>query len=160
MKQIINTNQNDWAALFARVAVAIAIFPHGAQKLLGWFEGGGFAGTMQFLTTGVNLPWIIGLLVIVIEFFGSVFLFFGFLTRIAAFGILVNFIGVVLSAHFYSGFFMNWGMISGKPEGIEYFILLFGATIVSLIAGGGKTSIDAMLSKRPISGKSLQPNIA
>lgn len=155
MKNIIKTNPNNWTALFARLALAITIFPHGAQKLLGWFGGGGFDGTMQFFTAGINLPWIIAFLVILIEFFGSLFLFFGFITRIAAFGILVNFIGVVLSSHFYNGFFMNWGMASGKPEGIEYFILLFGLTLISLIAGGGKASIDAALSD-----KKFQPSLA
>lgn len=143
MKRIIETDPNNWTALFARLAIAITIFPHGAQKLLGWFGGGGFEGTMQYFTTGANIPWVLAFLVIVIEFFASIFLLFGFMTRIAAFAILANFIGVVITAHLGSGFFMNWGMAAGTPEGIEYFILLFGLTIISLIAGGGKASIDA-----------------
>lgn len=155
MKNIIKTNADNWPALFARLAIAITIFPHGAQKLLGWYGGGGFEGTMAFMTQGAGLPWIIGLLVIIVEFFCSVFLLFGFLTRIAALGILANFIGVVLFAHSGSGFFMNWGMASERPEGIEYFVLLFGLSLISLIAGGGKASIDAILSN-----KRLQPRIA
>lgn len=145
---LVKTNPGNWAALAARLAVAIAIFPHGAQKLLGWFGGGGFGGTMDFLTISVNLPWIIALLVIIIEFFASVFLFFGFITRVAAFGMLVNFIGVVLSSGFYNGFFMNWGMRTGKPEGFEYFVLLFGLIIILLISGGGKASLDAIVFKK------------
>lgn len=145
MKSIIQTNANNRAALFARLAIAITIFPHGAQKLLGWFGGGGFEGTMAFMTQGAGLPWIIGFLVIIIEFFGALFLFFGYFTRIAAAAVIINFVGIVFSSHLHSGFFMNWGMVAGKTEGLEYFILLFGLALSILITGGGKASIDAVL---------------
>ncbi len=46
MKKIIATNPNNSAALAARLALGIAIFPHGAQKLLGLFGGYGFTGTV------------------------------------------------------------------------------------------------------------------
>lgn len=145
MKSILATNSGNWAPLFARLAIAIAIFPHGAQKLLGWFGGGGFSGTMGFFTHTVGLPWIIGFLVIMIEFFAPLLLVLGLLTRLAAFAIGVNFIGVLFSSILPNGFFMNWSMQGGKGEGIEYFVLLFGLVIVSLIAGGGKASIDGAL---------------
>lgn len=147
MKKILATNPENWPAFIARLAVAIAIFPHGAQKLLGWFGGGGFNGSMHFLTSIVGLPWLIGFLVIIIEFFGTLCLLFGFITRIAALGVIVNFLGVVISSQFYNGFFMNWGMTANQPEGLEYFILLFGLAIISLIAGGGKASVDAALTR-------------
>lgn len=146
MKKILQTDANNWAGLLARIAIAVAIFPHGAQKLLGWFGGGGFSGSMDYFTGMVGLPWIIGFLVILIEFFGTLLLLFGFLTRVAAIGVIINFLGVVISSHFYSGFFMNWGMQASKPEGLEYFILLFGLACISLIVGGGKASVDAALA--------------
>jgi putative oxidoreductase len=155
MKKIIGTNTNNWAALLARLALAITIFPHGAQKLLGWFGGGGFEGSMTFLTQGAGLPWIVGFLVIIIEFFGPLLLVFGLLTRVAAFAIGVNFIGVVFTAMLHNGFFMNWGMQGGKGEGLEYFILLFGLILISMIAGGGKASLDAAWS-----GKKVQSNLS
>ena len=147
MNRIIATNTNNWTALIARLAIGITILPHGAQKLLGWFEGYGFNGTMGFLTAGGGLPYIFALLVILIEFFGSLFLIFGFLTRVSAFGIIALFIGVVFTSHINNGFFMNWGMEAGKGEGLEYFILLFGLAVISLIAGGGKASVDAAILK-------------
>ncbi len=147
MKKILTTRPDNWAALIARVSLAVTIFPHGAQKLLGWFGGGGFNGTMSFFTSVAHLPWIIGFLVIIIEFFGSLFLFFGFFTRLAAAAMIANFLGVVLSSHFYNGFFMNWGMAANKPEGLEYFILLFGLALISLISGSGKAGIDVTLIK-------------
>lgn len=150
MKKIFSTDLNNNAALITRVALGIVVFPHGAQKLLGWFGGYGFEGTMGFLTGVVGLPFIIGLLVILIEFFGALFLISGFATRIAALGIIGNFIGVVVSSHLSSGFFMNWSAQANQGEGLEYFILLFGLALVSLIAGGGRASVDGLISKREV----------
>lgn len=146
MKKIFATNSENTTALIARLALGIVVFPHGAQKLLGWFGGYGFEGTMGFLTGAAGLPWIVALLVILIEFFGAVFLIAGFATRLAALCIIGTFVGVVLTSHLNSGFFMNWYKQPNTGEGLEYFILLFGLAIVSLIAGGGKASIDAVIS--------------
>ncbi|OOV20488.1 DoxX family protein [Flavobacterium sp. LM4] len=147
MKKILSTNTNNISALLARLTLGIVVFPHGAQKLLGWYGGYGFEGTMGFLTEQAGLPYLIALLVILIEFFGALFLIFGFATRVAAFGILVNFIGVVITTHLHSGFFMNWYSEPNKGEGLEYFVLLFGLTLIALISGGGKASIDGLISE-------------
>ena len=150
MKKLLSTNPENITALVARLALGIAVFPHGAQKLIGWFDGYGFNGTMGFLTGGAGLPWIVALLVILIEFFGALFLIAGFATRLAAFGVIVNFLGVVLTSHIHNGFFMNWYKQPNQGEGLEYFILLFGLGIVSLIAGGGKWSVGAVLTNKTI----------
>jgi putative oxidoreductase len=154
MKKLLATNSNNWTALFARVALGITIFPHGAQKLLGWFGGYGYSGTMGFLTTQAHLPWILAFLVIIIESIGALALIVGFGTRIAAFGMLANFLGILFTTHLNNGFFMNWYSQPGKGEGIEYFILVFGLAIVSIIAGGGKASIDAALAGKGLKLKS------
>lgn len=148
MNKILATNSNSWIALIARIALGVAIFPHGAQKLLGWFGGYGFSGTMGYLTTQAHLPYIVALLVILIEFFGSLFLIFGFLTRIATIGFIAEFIGVVYTIHAANGFFMNWNMQPNKGEGWEYFILLFGLSLIALISGGGKASVDSVIAKK------------
>jgi putative oxidoreductase len=147
MKNLFSTNPNNVSELVARLVLGFVIFPHGAQKLLGWFGGYGFTGTMGFLTSTAGLPWIVALLVILIEFFGSLLLIVGFATRLAAFCIIVEFIGVVLSTHIHNGFFMNWYAVPKKGEGLEYFILLFGLAIITLINGGGKASVDAAITK-------------
>src|SRR5206468_5827878 len=118
---ILKTNSENWYALIARLAIAIVIFPHGAQKLFGWFNGFGFQGTMGFLTGMVKLPYAVAVLVILIESIGSLLLLVGFLSRIAALGILGLFIGIVLKIHLANGFFMNWNG-NQKGEGIEYFL--------------------------------------
>jgi putative oxidoreductase len=147
MNKIIATNSNNWPALIARLALGLTIFSHGAQKLLGWFGGYGFSGTMGYFTTQAHLPYIIGLLVILIEFIGSLFLIFGFLSRVAALGFIGIYIGAVATIHAANGFFMNWNMEAAKGEGWEYFILLFALAIIVLISGGGKASIDAAITK-------------
>src|SRR5437763_13174767 len=146
MKNLLSTNPDNWTALIIRLAVGIVIFPHGAQKLFGWFNGYGFQGTMGFLTGNAHLPWIVAFLVILIESIGSLFLIFGFLTRIAAFGMFVNFLGILVTSHINNGFFMNWYSTPNKPEGFEYHLLGLGITLALLIACGGKWSIDAVLS--------------
>lgn len=149
MKTLVATNPHNWAALAARLALGIAIFPHGAQKVFGWFGGQGIKGTMAFLTEGAGLPFLIAVLVILIEFLGSLFLIAGFYTRVAAFCFICHFFGVVLFSGFQYRFFMNWGGTQ-QGEGLEYFILLFGLALSLLITGGGKASLDASLFKRKI----------
>lgn len=150
MNKIIATNSSNWTPLIARFALGLTIFPHGAQKLLGWFGGYGFTGTMGFFTTQVHLPYIVGFLFILIEFFGSLFLIFGFLTRLSAIGLMVIYTGAIITVHAANGFFMNWNSAPGKGEGWEYFIMLFGLSFIALIWGGGKASIDAAITKKQI----------
>ena len=155
MKRLLATNPSNITALIARLALGITLFPHGAQKLFGAFGGYGFSGTMGFLTTQAGLPYILALLVILIESIGSLFVLFGFLTRIAAFGIFVQFIGVVLKIHLANGFFMNWTGTQ-KGEGIEYFILLLSLALILIIKGGGKASVDAAITANSNTKKSIR----
>jgi putative oxidoreductase len=130
-----------------RWTLAVVLFPHGAQKLLGWFGGHGFQGTMGYLTDGIGLPWVIALLVIVIEFFGPLGLALGLLSRPAAFGIASVMVGAVATTHWPHGFFMNWaGNQAG--EGFEYHLLAIGMALALMIRGGGAGSIDLLLSRK------------
>jgi putative oxidoreductase len=145
MSKLLRTS--DSTALFVlRIILAVIVFPHGAQKLLGWFGGYGFKGTMGFLTGMMHLPYFIGLLVICIEFFGSLLLIFGALTRVAALGIIGLFAGIVYTSHIQNGFFMNW---SGKNagEGYEFHLLVMGTALALLIGGAGRWSVDRAISK-------------
>ena len=146
MKKILATNEN-YTATIIRIVLGVVLFPHGAQKLLGWFGGYGFNGTMGFLTGAIGLPWILALLVILIEFFGAIALIFGFATRIVAVGIISLFTGIIFTAHLAHGFFINW---SGQQqgEGYEYHLLIIGMAIALLVSGAGKWSIDYALQKK------------
>src|SRR5215213_1517108 len=134
MKNLFRTNSGNWSALVARLAIAIVVFPHGAQKLFGWFGGYGFQGTMGFLTTQVGLPYIVALFVILIESIAALMILFGFATRIVALGIFGLFTGILLKIHLANGFFMNWNG-QQKGEGMEYFILLLSLALILMISG-------------------------
>lgn len=138
---------DDSTALVARLALGIVILPHGAQKLLGWFGGGGFSGTLEFFASTFGVPAFLTVLVIVAEFFGGLGLIVGFLSRLAAFGVACVMVGAVfIAGHLQNGFFMNWtGQQEG--EGFEYHLLAVGLALVVMIAGSGKASVDRALTR-------------
>ena len=146
LQKLIRTD-DDVVGLVMRLALGIVIFPHGAQKMLGWFGGGGFGGTIQFFDQMMGIPAFLTVLVIFAEFFGSLGLIAGLLTRVAAFGVGCVMVGAFLLVHIHVGFFMNWtGAQQG--EGFEYHILALGLVIGLLIKGGGLASLDRLLQQR------------
>lgn len=141
------TGAFDLLTLVLRLALGAVILPHGAQKLLGWFGGYGYRGTMGYFTGTMRIPYPLGVLAILAESFGALALIVGFLTRPAALGITVVMVVAALTSHRRHGFFMNWfGNQAG--EGIEFFILAVGIALVLVLAGGGALSLDALLASR------------
>ena len=146
LNKLIET-EKDAGALAARLALGFAMFPHGAQKVLGLFGGAGFSDTMKFFTENMGIPWVFALLAIIAEFFGALGLITGLLTRVAAFGIGATMAVAVWMIHWSNGFFMNWsGDRAG--EGWEYHLLVIGLAVVLMIRGGGALSLDSMLAAR------------
>ena len=76
--------------MLVRLGLGIMILPHGMQKVFGWFGGYGFERTLNAFTQEMHIPWILALTAILAEFLGGLGLIFGFLTRIAAFGVGAN----------------------------------------------------------------------
>lgn len=146
MAKTLKTNF-DWAALLLRLFLALVLFPHGAQKLLGWFGGFGFEGSMQYFTGQVGLPWVIGFLVIVIEFFGPLALALGIAVRFSAASIAVVMIGIITTT-FHDHFFMDWFGIQ-HTEGMEFFLLAIGIALGLVFTGAGVYSIGHLLSDEP-----------
>lgn len=130
-----------WSGLFLRLVLAVVMFPHGAQKVLGWWGGHGFDGTMGFLTGTVGLPWLVALLVIAIEFLGPLALAIGALTRLAALGMVAVMVGAIATVHASHGFFMNWSGAQ-QGEGFEYHLLVIGIALALLSGGAGRFSLD------------------
>jgi len=147
MKQKIFLTNNDWTGLILRLTVGAIIFPHGAQKMLGWFGGYGFAGTMNYFIGTLHLPWIIAFMVIIIEFFGSLFLLAGVASRIWAVLLIALMIGIIFTSHIENGFFLNW-YGTNKGEGYEYHLLVIGLSIATLLNGSGKFSVDKFFTNR------------
>jgi putative oxidoreductase len=146
LQLLLNTN-NSAAPLIARLTLGVVMFPHGAQKMLGWFGGHGFSGTMNFFTGSMHIPALFAFLAILAEFAGSLGLILGGLTRVAAFGIGINMVVAILTVHGANGFFMNW-MGNQKGEGFEYHLLAIGLALIVLINGAGKASLDGLLARQ------------
>lgn len=147
MVQRVLATRPDYGVLAARLALGLVIFPHGAQKALGWFGGYGFSGTMGFFTQQMGIPAPFALLAIAAEFLGALGLITGLFGRVAAFGVMVTMAVAALMVHLPHGFFMNWfGAQAG--EGIEFFILAIGLALVVIIKGSGALSLDGLLTKR------------
>lgn len=142
LNRLLGTD-GSYTAFILRLTAGIVMFPHGAQMLLGWFGGSGFSGTMQYLTGMEGLPWIIGFMVIMIEFFGSLLLLAGAIIRPVAVAMIIIFIGMIMSGHLEHGFFMNW-LGNQKGEGFEYHLLMLGICTGLIITGGGKYSVDSI----------------
>ena len=136
---------DSWAGLILRVGLGGVILAHGAQKLLGWFGGHGFEGTMGFFTQTMGLPWLVAFLVIIGESLGSLGLIAGFLTRFTAASFIVIMIGAIATVHWPQGFFMNW---SGQQqgEGFEYHLLVIAMSAALIAIGGGKWALDGVIA--------------
>ena len=148
MKNKIFRTNNDWTGLVTRLTIGLILFPHGAQKMLGIFGGYGFSGTMGFFTGTMHLPWLIGFLVIIIEFIGSLSLIAGFASRLWSALVIIEMLGAVVTTHLKNGFFMNWAGTQ-KGEGYEFHLLIIGLALAILINGSGKFSADKKLQTNP-----------
>jgi putative oxidoreductase len=140
VRKLFLTDDNTATAIL-RLVLGVVFFAHGAQKMLGWFGGFGFSGTMNFFTGAMHIPAPFALLAIAAEFFGGLGLIVGLLTRIAAFGIAVNMVVAIVKVHSAVGFFMNWNGTQ-KGEGFEYHLLVLAITSFLMIRGAGAFSID------------------
>ena len=70
-----------------------------------------------------------------------------------------------MMVHASNGFFMNW-MGNEKAEGFEYHLLALGLSLVAIVGGGGKGSVDSLLARsraeqsHPDSSKESRINLA
>lgn len=146
MRALFRTDDS-WTGLILRLTLGVVMFPHGAQKLLGWYDGYGFSGTMGFFTGTMHLPWMIGFLVIIGEFFGSLGLLAGLLTRFTAASLSVIMLGAIATSHLPHGFFMNW-FGNQQGEGYEYHLLAIGIGLALLVTGAGRWSLDQVIAEK------------
>ena len=74
-RKLLSTS-NDTTLTVMRLVLGTVMFAHGAQKMLGWFGGYGFHGTMGFFT-GMGVPAPLAFLAICAEFFWGIGLIVG-----------------------------------------------------------------------------------
>jgi putative oxidoreductase len=133
-------------ATFLRLTLAVAMIPHGLQKVFGMFGGMPLGDTMNLMTDVFGLPAIVAALVIAIEFLGAIALALGFLSRIVAVGVIAVMVGAIAMVHGGHGFMMNWtGAASG--EGYEYHLLVIAVASVVTALGSGRLSLDRLLNR-------------
>lgn len=138
---------NSPALLFIRVALGVVMFAHGAQKVLGWYGGPGFEKTIEIFQTQMHFqPWLT-ILLMAIEFLGSLGLILGVFTRLAALGIGTSISVCAYMNHLQNGFFMNWS--GNQPgEGFEFHILVVGIALALFVSGGGLLSADKLMARK------------
>ncbi len=123
----------DWAYTAMRVTVAlIMLFSHGLGKLLGFSEIAPHFPNPLGLGSTLSLALVTGA-----EFFGSILLALGLLTRWSAFSLFFTMMVAAFITHLSDPF-------KDKELAILYglFFLLF------TIVGGGKYSLDAVLKNK------------
>ena len=145
-KKLVQT-KDAYAMLLLRLFLGLVFFPHGMQKVFGWFGGSGFSASMEMFTAKAGFPAALALLAIMAESLGSIALIAGLFTRIAALGIGVNMIVCALGNHVKNGFFMNW-MGTQKGEGFEYHLLVVAISAALIIGGGGRWSLDGLIERK------------
>lgn len=137
----------DVAPAIARIALGLVMFPHGAQKALGWFGGPGLDATYGAFTRMLGIPGPFAALAIATEFLGALALVVGIGSRVAALGMIGLMLTAIGMVHFPNGFFMNWtGTQHG--EGFEFHVLILALAAIVVVKGGGRASLDRLLSSR------------
>ena len=143
MSNLIFHTTGNVTGLLLRLTVAGVIFPHGAQKLFGWFGGYGPSGTLQYFRS-LGVPTVAGWIGILAEAVGPLLLVLGLGTRVVALLLAGVMVGAVVLVHRPNGSFMNW-FGQAKGEGFEYHLVMLGALAALLVTGGGAFSLDQVL---------------
>jgi putative oxidoreductase len=146
LRRLVTTTDAIWP-LVLRVTLGGVILPHALQKTLGSFGGFGLSKTIQWFTLQLHLPVPLAALVIFLEQTCSLALVLGLFTRAAAVAIGAVMVGAVWTVHLRYGFFMNWsGTQAG--EGFEFHLLALAIVVALIVGGGGRGSLDRVLSRR------------
>ncbi len=145
--QRVLTTDNSLSGLLMRLSAGVIFAAHGAQKLFGSFGGGGLEGAAQWMASiGLEPGYLMALAAGSAEFFGGIALLLGLLTRPAAFVLAMTMLVAVITVHLPNGLFLS-------NNGYEFGLALLAITGALVLNGGGKLSLDRMLSARLGNGR-------
>jgi putative oxidoreductase len=127
--------------LLLRLIVGGAFAAHGAQKLFGWFGGGGIEGTEKMVAAQrMNPPRRNALAVGLAETLGGVGIALGAATPIATAAVTAAMATAYTKVHGKNGFF-------NSNRGYEFNLTLVGAAVAMTMDGPGPLSVDAVAGK-------------
>lgn len=137
----VTTWANMFGLLVIRSMLGVVFMYHGAQKLFGWFGGGGLSGTSAFMEQiGMPLPSVSALMAGGVEFFGGLALILGLWTRLTALPLIFTMLVAVVKVH--------GGAFGAQQGGMEYPLTLAMVLIGLSLTGGGQLSVTAMLGQK------------
>ena len=139
MKSIFSTSATSWQ-LPIRLGLFMVFWMHGAQKVLGMYDGHGLSGFVGW-TGSMGIPAPLAYLAAFTEFLGCFAIAFGFLTRLVAFGLVCDMTVAILTVLLKNGFFSEKG-------GYEFEMSLGLMALALMIGGGGNLSVDRMISSK------------
>ena len=129
----------DVGLFVVRLAVGLTFFAHGAQKVLGWWQGSGFEKwTAVIGRQGLRPARFWAAVGAFIEFICGPLLALGLLTPIAASLLIAQCAYIIAKVHWPKGF---WN----RDGGIEFALQLLAASLLLAASGPGAISLDALL---------------
>ena len=132
---------DSFAPTILRLLLAVVFGVHGGQKTLGWMGGAGWSGTLAQWTDphGLNLDYPFAAAGILAEVAGAAGMLLGLLTRFAALLIACQMAAAIAAIHWQAGFL--------APKGYEYPLTLGVVALALMCSGGGKFSMDRLLTR-------------
>jgi putative oxidoreductase len=123
----------EYGLLLLRIVVGVIFAGHGAQKLFGWFGGGGPQGTAQFFASiGYRRPRLMAVVAGLAELGGGLLLMTGLLTPLAALLIATVMLNAIATVVFPKGFL----------GGYEFELTLLTVVVALAATGPGRLSLD------------------
>jgi len=140
LRRLIST-RSGWVSVPLRLALGIAFIGHGAQKVLGSFNGPGLRQFTQFPAPFpfMRPAWLWMGAAAASELIGGGLVLLGLLTRVGAFLITCVMLTVIIG--------LQWPRFFA-PEGMELAVAMLGMSLALLIAGGGPVSADRFIGGR------------
>lgn len=128
-----------YGLLVLRVVLGLVMAGHGAQKLFGWFGGGGLTGTARgFGGMRFRAPLVMAAVAGLTEFGGGLLFAAGLLTPLAALGLAGVMVTAIATVHWQNGLWATKG-------GYEYNLLIYTTAVAVTATGPGQFSLDALI---------------
>lgn len=142
---MLQSNYESLALLIARLTLGMVFFTHGAQKIFGWFGGFGISGTAGYFQNTLGVPVVLAYIGVFAELVVGILFIFGLSTGFAAILAIAQMATAIYLSHLKEGFFMNYfGQLPAGREGFEYNLVLIGMSLMLLLSGAGRYSLDAV----------------